>query len=356
MIPDEYLSKHRKIAFILAIISIALWKITEQMPDLTEHVYSRFFYPLLASKLAWIGSIIPFALTGLIFVGIALWFLSIPFVQYRRNKELGAVGVLIHILLSVLASISFFIFIFMISFLLNHHRYTEEQLYGLGFKLTKEKYQQLVDVSVARANTLSEGLTKNEKGCTEINFSLEKYDQLIEQEQIKFLTEHNLPAVQNAKSNYFLFTYIWAGMGVGGQYQPLLGQTNITQELPDYTKPYIIGHERGHLNGFASEAGASLLGMQTLFHAKDMRLEYLGLLGLWRKSPPDTINAQVAKDIQCWNDDYKKMPRFKYKQWFTKVNDTYLKMSGHEDGVENYDRGQLLALKYYYLNFVEQAH
>src|SRR5690606_13613195 len=102
-----------------------------------------------------------------------------------------------------------------------------------------------------------------------IHFSLAEYDALIEQEQQKFLTEHNLPAVKNAKSRYFLFTYIWGGMGVGGQYQPLVGQTNVTQQLPAYTKPYLIGHERGHLNGFASEAGASLLGMQTLFHAED---------------------------------------------------------------------------------------
>lgn len=354
MIPDEYLSKHRKIAFGLAIITIALWKFAELFPEFAEHVYARVFYPFLASHLAWVGSVMPFALTGLIFAGIALWFLSIPFVQYHRNKELGFVGVLIHCVLSVLASISFFIFLFTITFLLNHHRYSEEQLYDLDFELTKEKYQALVDVSVHRANDLSDHFEKDERECTNIHFSLAEYDALIEQEQQKFLTEHNLPAVKYAKSRYFLFTYIWGGMGVGGQYQPLFGQTNVTQQLPAYTKPYIIGHERGHLNGFASEAGASLLGMQTLFHAEDLRLQYLGLLGLWRKSPPEHINEQVKKDIQCWDDDYDKMHLFKYKTWFTKINDTYLKMSGHKDGVESYDRGHLLGLKYYYLYFVEK--
>lgn len=355
MIPDDYITKPRKIAFVLAIITIALWKIAEYSPQFAEFIYARLLYPFLASNLAWLGSVMPFALTGLTFAGIALWFISIPFVQYKRNKELGFIGVLTHIVLSVLASISFFTFLFMITFLLNHHRYTEEALYDLDFELTEEKYQALVDVSVHRAKDLSDHFEKDERGCTDINFSLEEYDALIEQEQIKFLTEHNLPAVRNAKSRYFLFTYIWGGMGVGGQYQPLFGQTNVTEQLPAYTKPYLIGHERGHLNGFASEAGASLLGMQTLFHAEDLRLQYLGLLGLWRKSPPENINEQIQKDLQCWNDDYDKMHYFKYKIWFTKINDTYLKMSGHKDGVESYDRGHLLGLKYYYLYFIERA-
>ena len=94
---------------------------------------------------------------------------------------------------------------------------------------------------------------------------------------------------------------------IGGQYMPFFGQTSITKDLPEYAKPFVIGHERGHLNGFASEAGATLLSMQTLFHSEDIRLEYLGLISLWRKSPPEAINKQVKADISCWNEDYEKM-------------------------------------------------
>ena len=37
----------------------------------------------------------------------------------------------------------------------------------------------------------------------------------------------------------------------------------------------------------------------------------------------------------------------------TSINDAYLKMSGHKDGVKSYDRGLELALKYYYKVFVQ---
>jgi len=355
MIPNEYFSKARKVGFFLGLLTMVVWFYTKSNPEFTEHFYSRLFYPFLASHLALFGSYMPFALTSFIFAAIILWLLAIPFVQYRQNKELGITGVLTHIALSFISSAAFFIFLFSLTFLLNHHRYTEEKLYGLDFEMDKEKYQALVETSVAHANMLSEQFEKNERGCTEINFSLSVYDALIEQEQIKFLHQNNLPAVANAKTRYFLLTYIWSGMGFGGQYQPLVGQTNITKQLPDYSKPFVIAHERGHLNGFASEAGASLFAAQTLFHAEDSRLKYLGLLGMWLEDTPDNANEQVARDLQCWNEDIDNVYRFKSKDFFMKINDIYLKTSGHKDGIGSYDRGELLGLKYYYLNFVEKT-
>lgn len=353
MIPKEYFSGLHCMAFLLGLMTFALWVLMDTYPELSEHLYARNVYPFIASQLAWLGSLAPFALTSMIFIVIGLWFFLIPFVQYRFNKELGFFGVINHIVLSGISSVLFLFAIFSLTFLFNHHRYSEERLFQLDFELDETRYQRLVDISVARANELSATFPKNQRLCSDIDFSIHEIDELIEQEQTRFLTDNHLPSVRNAKTRYFLLSSIWSGMGMSGQYQPLLGQTNITRELPVYSMPFVVAHERGHLNGFASETGASLLGMQTLFHARDLRLEYLGLLGLWRSSPPESVNEQVARDLQCWDEDYKNIRRFEYKKWATKLNDTYLKMSGHDDGVESYSRGHLLGLKYYFLNFVK---
>jgi hypothetical protein len=354
MIPDLYFERSRKIGVSLLAISLIFWFIAESSPELSEHFYARVFYPYLASRLAVLGAILPFAVTDLIILGFIFWYLLIPVRQYRRNKSMGNVGVGIHIFLSFIATTGLLLFLVMFTFLFNHHRYNEEKLNALDFELDDNMYQSVVKHSVERANALSAEFPKNERLCTEINFSLRDFDLLIESEQSRFLIGQGLPAVKGAQTRYFLFSYIWAGMGVGGQYQPIVAQTNITKELPEYTKPFIIGHERGHLNGFASEAGATLLSTQTLLHSKDRRLEYLGLLGLWRSNPPEGINEQVVADIKCWNEDYDKMPRFKYKKLWTNINDAYLKASGHKDGVKSYDWGKVLGLKYYYLTFVKE--
>ena len=159
MIPDLYFEKPRKIGLSLLAISLAVWFMAGEFPYLTEYVYSRGFYPLLASGLAAIGSVLPFAFNGLVIIVFILVYVSIPFRQFRRNKALGFIGLTTHIVLSFISTTGFLLFLLMTTFLFNHHRYSEEELYNLSFEITDDIYIVIFrKVVLMRANYLSENV------------------------------------------------------------------------------------------------------------------------------------------------------------------------------------------------------
>lgn len=340
----------QKTGLLLGLFSLVLWFFFGLFPELAEHAYARGFYPLLANALSFIGNAFPFALTGLIFAGFSLWFLWIPVREFSKRQS--RFSWLAPSVFSILSTGGLLLFLACLTFLLNHHRYSEEKLYALDFELNEPAYHKLVEHSVEEAEGLSEVFPQDERGCSDIDFTLESYDALIKAEQALFLESQGLPALSRANARYFLFSDIWSGLGVSGQYQPFFAQPNLASAIPEFSKPFVLAHERAHLNGFASEAGANLLAAQTLLHSRHEGLRYLALLELWRKNPPEATNERIKKDLQCWAEDWEKVKRFKYESLFRKMNDTYLKLSGHPDGVQSYGRGKLLALKYYYKNFV----
>ncbi len=346
------LSKFHFVGVLLGLLSFGFWVMLASSPNVAESIYAREIYPAIATVLAFAGALLPFAVTDLIFAGAAFGLVYWAVAPWFREKTWQ--GKLFYSAADLIAFGSILLFLTCASFLYNHHRFTEEKLFELEFEFGKQEYQRLVEQSVIEANVLSKQFHQNDRECTDIGFELNAFDVLIEQQQSAFLRTQDLPAVQGAKTRYFLFSWIWAGMSVSGQYQPLAGQPNIAREIPVYSKPFVMAHERGHLNGFASEVGANLLAYQTLLHSTDARLQYLARLDLWRSNAPEGINEQVARDLQCWQEDWDKVERFEFDFLFTRANDFYLKASGHKDGVESYGRGRSLALKYYYKHFVQQ--
>jgi hypothetical protein len=348
---DNRVSKTQFFGISLGVIALLGWFFLSLSPDTAEFFYAREFYPALAKEISLLGNILPVAGTGMVFVGFVLGFLIIP-LMYFTQRPSGFEWVLPSVI-SIISFAGFILFLACVSFLYNHLRYSEEKLYGLDYEFTKKHYQEVAEHSVKEANRLSLLMPKDARGCTDLEFTLKTYDVLVKKEQTDFLDIRQLPALVDANTRYFRFSNVWSGMGFSGQYQPLLGQPNIAKEIPDLYKPFVIAHERAHLNGFASEAGANLLALQTLLHASMNRLRYLGLIELWRKNPPQEANAAVMADLKCIEEDWEKVERYKYDYVFRKINDLYLKASGHEDGVGSYGRGKLLGLKYYYKYFIK---
>lgn len=334
-------------------VTILLWTLLSANPDWAEFIYARKIYPLIAGALSHVGNALPIAVTGWIHIIGALILLIIPYAHFKNRKS--KFFWMAPAFLSMLSFVCTLVFLLCVTFMFNHLRYTEEQLFGLDFELTEEMYNKLVGSSVAEANRLSPGFAKDARGCTLMNLDLQGMDTLIKLEQTNFLDTQQLPALIDANTRYFYFSEQWSGMHLAGQYQPLVGQPNIARAVPDLAKPEIIAHERAHLNGFASEAGANLLAIQTLLHAGADQLRYLGLIELWRKQPPEGLNEFVKADLQCLADDWASVHRYKIDFITREINDFYLKLAGQEDGVESYNRGTMLGLKYYYKHFVPEA-
>lgn len=345
------ISKLNFSGLFLGLVTVITWLVLAAHPDWAEYIYARKIYPVIANHLSHFGNALPIAMTGWIYVVGTLILLGIPCLHFINRQS--RYTWLLTGFVSMLSFVSVLVFLLCITFMFNHLRYREEKLFGLDFELTKDMYQKIVEKSVPEANRLSPGFPKDKRGCTAMSATLQGYDLIVKRDQTDFLDINRLPALVDANVRYFYFSSVWSGMGISGQYQPLVGQANIIREAPVLSIPFIIAHERAHLNGFASEAGANLLAMQTLLNARAEQLRYLGLIELWRKDPPEGLNDSVKTDLQCIADDWDKIHRYKYGYLSRKINDWYLKLAGQKDGVQSYSRGKLLGLKYYYKTFVE---
>ncbi len=331
-------------------LSVLLWTLLAANPDWAEFIYARKIYPFITSYLSQLGNALPFAVTGWIYVFGTLVFIYIVVSHFMNRKS--KVFWVVPTLISMLAFTGTLVFLLCVTFMFNHLRYREEKLFDLDFELNETMYEQLVAISVAEANRLSPTFPKDARGCTDLNLDLEGMDILVKREQTNFLDTQQLPALFEANTRYFYFSDVWSGMHISGQYQPLVGQPNIASAVPMLSRPVIIAHERAHLNGFASEAGANLVAIQTLLHASVDQFRYLGLIELWQGELPEDANDAVRVDHECIIDDWAQIHRYKFDFITRYINDYYLKLAGQNDGVESYNRGTMLGLKYYYKHFV----
>ena len=179
------LRRSQFIGICLGLFALLLWFVLARFPELAEHGYARRFYPFLANVISWVGNAMPFAFTGLVFAGFSAWLLWIPLREFLARDSMFAW--LVPAILSMLSSLGLLLFLTCVSFLYNHHRYSEEKLYGLDFSLDESMYRQVVAHSVTEANQLSDYYAVDERGCSDIAFSLEQFDGLIKSEQANFL-------------------------------------------------------------------------------------------------------------------------------------------------------------------------
>ena len=106
-----------------------------------------------------------------------------------------------------------------------------------------------------------------------------------------------------------------------------------------------------HLRGFMEEEEANFIAYLACIHSDKKEFQYSGNLLAWIyamnalyegdrdiwKSVRTELNVEVEADLEA-NRDYWKQYEGPVAEVSNKVNDTYLKANGQEDGVRSYDR------------------
>lgn len=149
----------------------------------------------------------------------------------------------------------------------------------------------------------------------------------------------------------FLVSEILSYQGLTGVYVPFTVEANYNKDMTAYNIPFTACHELSHLRGFMQEEEANFIAFLACKDAERGDFQYSGYLMGWIYS----MNALRRADAEAWQEvraalderveaDLQANSRFwaKYDgavaEVSNKVNDTYLKANGQEDGVESYDR------------------
>ena len=147
--------------------------------------------------------------------------------------------------------------------------------------------------------------------------------------------------------------------GLSGVYSPFTVEANYNGDMPDYQIPFTLCHELSHLRGFMQEEEANFIAFLACAESERMDFQYSGYLLAWSYSM-SALRRTAAEDWQEVREelneiaetDLRENARFwdsydgKVAEVSDKVNDTYLKANGQNDGVHSYGKMVDLLIAY----------
>lgn len=148
-----------------------------------------------------------------------------------------------------------------------------------------------------------------------------------------------------------LMPWILGIQSLSGIYSPFTVEANYNSEMPDYNIPFTACHELSHLRGFMEEEEANFIAYLACIESEEPEFRYSGNLLAWiysmnalYEADPDTwssIRQELADEVEAdlaANHSYWQQYEGPVAQVSNKVNDTYLKANGQQDGVRSYDK------------------
>jgi hypothetical protein len=202
---------------------------------------------------------------------------------------------------------------------------------------------------------------KVQAGHTDAPIPLERIDASIESGYGRIATELDDPrwAARRGRAKPLRISPILSRLNIAGIYLPWTSEASFNGMLPAAGLPHTIAHEKAHQRGLASEDEASFVGFLAAIRADEPYVRYSGLLYGQRRLlselfriDEERVAALVAGRHPGVQDDVDEIRvfwnRFRGPLRATgqKLNDTYLKLHGVEEGIASYGLSTRLILQW----------
>lgn len=346
----------RKTKLKLVIISFVplitiLNVIFKKYPRVIEKYYSTGINKPIRQWLSYITSIYPFSFGELLIPSLILILiilivsLTIKLFKRRTDKILNQ-------FLSIAVYLSVLYILFIILWGINYNRLSFDKIAGLKIeKSSKQDLYALCEKLIQRANYLREKVTENSKGVMIVPggyksvFSRASKGYDAASKIYPELDGNYGPPKKILLSRWMSYT------GITGIYMPYTGEPNVNVNTTDLMLPNTVAHEMAHQRGFAREDEANYISYVVCTMHPDVDFQYSGvMLGVvysmnaladsdmeMYKILRNKYSQGVRMDLQYERDFWKKYEG-KVERISNKVNNTYLKSNGQQDGVQSYGR------------------
>lgn len=343
--------------FLLPAGLLLIW-LAHSFPAVTEQVYSRTIYPLMAGSIGALTSLFPFSLfeIGLLalLAAAALLLLygivCLPLALLHRPAPVRVAWKRLLILLPKAVCVIFFIFVTTCG--LNYHRLEFAQTSGL--QIRDSSAQELAALCLelsARANELRLDVGEDASGVMRLgsDFSDTAHKArdafgMLAQEYAVFPNYAIIPKpVINSR--------FMSHMQLTGEFTLFTFEANINKDAPDYSIPATMCHELAHTRGFMREDEANFIGYLACINSDSIEFQYSGVMlalihasnrlyetdqALYR-DVASTFSDGVRRDFAD-NNAYWAQFEGPVAEVSDAVNNAYLVMNHQSDGVKSYGR------------------
>ena len=167
---------------------------------------------------------------------------------------------------------------------------------------------------------------------------------------------------------------MYTSMGITGMTMPLTGEAAVNPQIPDVTIPFVMCHEMAHRMCISLEQDANMAAFLATDAHSDVTFRYSGYYMAFRYcysalASVGTTSADAAmrtlyagateelrRDLAEYDEFFNSRRNDKATNLATNTNDTYIKVSGDEDGVASYDQVSDLMVAWYIQNIYLPAH
>ncbi|GLC28909.1 DUF3810 domain-containing protein [Clostridium omnivorum] len=334
------------ISFVL--IAILMNLIFKRIPEFVEKNYSLGFDKTIRQALSISTGYIPFSFGEFLVIFLFLLLVILVLIVFIKIKNGGALNAI----LNLVTYLSALYIIFMVFWGFNYNRLSFDKISNLKIeKSSKQDLYLLCEDLIKRANMLREQVNENSQGVMIIPGG---YKDVLKRTKIGYdIAEKKYKELggKYGPPKPILLSRALNYTGITGIYIPFTGEANVNVAVTDLLLPATAAHEAAHQRGFAREDEANYIAYLTCTMHSDYDFKYSGTMlaliysmnALYDKDNSaykelvKTYSEGVKKDLQYDSEFWSKYEG-KVQDFSDKVNNSYLKSNGQEDGVQSYGR------------------
>ena len=313
--------------------------------------YSSHIYTVFVNVIGRLMGQFPFSVSEIllyVLLGYVLWWIvkRITFrCMGRKEKWKIKEG---FISLFLLASVLFFLYALNCG--VNYYRETFSESEGIVTReYSVEELKEVCRWLTDKVNETADQVYRDANG----RMTLESVN--VEQDAVASMEElsEEYKALQGfyPRPKALVNHWILSVQNLTGVYSPFTLEANYNAGMVDYNIPFTACHELSHLRGFMEEKEANYIGFLACIGSDIEVFRYSGYLMGWIYC----TNVLYQEDYDVWEelrgelkDDVLSDLRANSAFWAKydtavaevsdKINETYLKANGQQEGVESYDR------------------
>jgi len=351
--------KRYKRIWILCLIplSFLILMIVKRFPAVAEYMFARGIYRAVGGFISLITKWIPFSVAeiGIILIPFIILIILVIFV-FKLVKGKGRRKIIfLKGILDTACLIAVIFFILTTLCLSNIHRYSIGVQCGLEVKesTTEELYAMCLQYA-DKLNEVKRYVTSDENGNMVSQMTYK--EKVTEAKKAYAKISEQYPFLWNIKGNAkpVFFSRAMSYLDITGLYVPFTMEANVNIDTVDYSVPNTMCHELAHLQGYMKEDEANYIAYMVCIQSDSWEFVYSGYMmayinavnALYKDDAmlyteiydklEDSVHADLDANSSYWRTIEKTQYGKTIMEVSSNINDSYLKMSGQENGVKSY--------------------
>lgn len=331
--------KYKRIWLVLLVpIGIVCVFLAKISPFIAEYIFARGIYRIISIPLGLVTGYIDFSISELIICLLPVLFI-VYFMYNIIKKNIKKM------ILNLICFFSIMFFLFIILCGCNYYRYDFERY--CNFTIVEYSDEQLYNLCIYLLDMGEENYVLPNNDFYQVADEAETaYDELSE--------EFSVLKYSTGRAKSVFFSKYMSYLGIVGIYMPYTIEANVDTDVLPYKWPAITCHEMAHLRGFMKEEEANYISYLACTRSENKSFRYSGYMlaldysinALYKSNItlydkviqqiPDTIRNDLIKNDEYWKNIRKSEVAKKMDNITDKINDTYLKANGQEEGLKSY--------------------